>query len=158
MQAENAADAERLTHSLRGVAATIGATAVETAAANLERQLRHQLPWERAHQRLEDELAQLLAMLDRLPADRPPDVTASGTPIDDASLSRLLALLQASDGEAVQLFEDRLGDIIARFGETLTEQLRQVISRYDFHPAAILLTSLLESGGETLPSLSGSQP
>jgi signal transduction histidine kinase/DNA-binding response OmpR family regulator/HPt (histidine-containing phosphotransfer) domain-containing protein len=104
---------ERCAHTLKGTAATIGAVAVQRAAAELERACRDGAPATQVQALLEQTLAALAPVIDGLRAldagTRPAGMAAAAAP-DQAQLQalclRLRALLLDDDAQALELWED----------------------------------------------------
>nr|WP_282959167.1 response regulator [Azoarcus sp. L1K30] len=143
-------DAERIAHSIRGVAANIGASALEAAAENLERQLRHHTPHDRALARFDAEFASLLRMLvNAIPAQA--DATATGVMATDADMAGLRSLLLDSDGDTLAFFTRIAPNLVARCGQALVDRLSAAVSRYDFDDAVVILDQCLEQS----PPLAG---
>jgi signal transduction histidine kinase/CheY-like chemotaxis protein len=108
---------ERCAHTLKGTAATIGAGAVQHAAAGLERACRDGAPEAQVQALLEQALAALAPVIDGLRAldadtgTGPTDLAADAdTAPDQAQLEalglRLRALLLDDDAQALELWED----------------------------------------------------
>jgi PAS domain S-box-containing protein len=92
------AEAERIAHSVKGVAGNIGLGAVQAAAAALETAAREKKGLKGPASKMEAELARAVAALrDALPAESA--ATAAAAAADPATLARLAALLADGDGE-----------------------------------------------------------
>ncbi|WP_320055574.1 response regulator [Desulfuromonas thiophila] len=133
--------AQRLAHTVKSSAATLGANALQQAAATLENALRQQTPppeFELLRQRFDHELGQLLQQLAALPAAPATSAPATGAQGDPQQLcSRLLALVQASDFAALTLFQQQRERLQACLGPA-SGPLEQALLNYDF-PAAVAL-------------------
>jgi CheY-like chemotaxis protein len=117
------ADAERLAHTVRGVAGNLGASAVQAAAGEVEKLIREKPLSERlapALARLAGELEPLLAQLRiQLPADPPaaPSASAAADPAaTHAAVQQLSALLDGFDAGAAEFAENSAGALRPVFG------------------------------------------
>ena len=107
--------AERLVHTLRGVAGNLGATALQTQAAALETALRNNATRQRLRveeQRTAEQLDQLLAALQDIPALLATPVSVASRPLSDAErafgsalLEQLRHMLENDDAAALTLWE-----------------------------------------------------
>jgi two-component system sensor histidine kinase/response regulator len=156
LQAQDVAQAARLVHSLKGVAANISAVHIEQAAARLEAALRlgqqglpqaleHLAPLEAAVAGLERALAERLA--------QPAQDHAAG-PLDLPALKalgqRLTALLQDGDPVALELAADQESLLWRAFGPA-GEAFRESLRRFDFDQALAQLQEVLQRHGCTPP-------
>ncbi|MBK9347385.1 MAG: response regulator [Burkholderiales bacterium] len=142
LDAGDAASAERLAHTAKAVAGTIGADRVQALAATLEQTIREAKPRaqvDAALQGLQAELAPLLAALDAwLAAQASANAPAPAVAVDEATLAavlqRLDALLAHDDAGAVRLageHQDLLRSALAQPFAGVEEALRN----YDFEAA-----------------------
>ena len=137
--------ATRLAHTLKGTAGNIGAAAVQSAAGELERGcLRGAAPEELSAltQQLDLVLAPVLAGLRELAAAPAAAVAVSEPGQIDAGVSRLRALVEGNDPDAVQLAAD-----IAALGRgspagEMLEELARALEAFDFEAATGLLDRL----------------
>jgi two-component system sensor histidine kinase/response regulator len=142
------ATAERAAHTLKGVAANIGATAVAGAAAALEKAFRSDGPAEAiasARQQLAARLEPLLASLTvALEASSPPPGPDEGVPapLEAGVAERLLSLLADSDPEAADLAEAHAPALKAALGAAWPS-FEQQVRRYAFDDAHRLLSRAL---------------
>jgi len=135
--------AERLAHTLRGVAANLGMRYVQEMAAEIEIAAAMQLGRE-----------QIGAVVDALGIElqRVCDGIAAGTPaaaavltVDDqtlpwpGALQDLAALVHKMDGEALVMFALCRVRFEASFGQTHTMQLQRCLDKYDFDGAYAVL-------------------
>ena len=137
-------DAQRMAHTLKGIAGTIGLVRVQQSAQQLEMSLRHQDPEETVSRHLdtlEQQLVPLVDILQELAAS-----TAPSSPVDWPSLKpRLDALqyfLQTDDLEAAGLFEQLRAEINSNFGKDGI-RLARMIDSFAFEDAAHLLGELI---------------
>ena len=140
------ATAERLAHTLRGVAGNIGASAVQQAAADVELALRagHDLA---AIQRLLQPLHSLLtalvdALRSALDSLEPSAKSATVSPGFEATYRQLQALLQDADAESAEVFNQHRADFHAALGPAF-HSIDGSINGYDFEEALALLDSTL---------------
>jgi PAS domain S-box-containing protein len=151
IQSGDRATAERLAHTLKGVAGNLGIAAVQEAAARLERAIRgghSSIPAKLAE--LESEMGpQVQAIrnaLDTL-AERPAVVPATHFDADAAvtAIGRLKALLEANDGEAADVV-DRLAEALAgTAAPELIAALRAAMDDFDFEKAAVELDQIAKA-------------
>ncbi|MDH5298907.1 MAG: response regulator, partial [Desulfobulbaceae bacterium] len=139
--------AERLAHSLKGSAGTIGAQALQGAAAALEQALAKgdAEGGERGLQQVEKELTSVLAAIVSLAVDREngPERDVQPQPEELASsLEALAALLRAQDTAARRAFSEvrRMLVGLIRTGEL--NRLEKKIGNYDFDGALVQLVDL----------------
>jgi PAS domain S-box-containing protein len=151
-------DAGRLAHTIKGVAANLGATQLQMLAEVLE----HAIQADNA-----DDARTHLAAMGKAFADLAQAVGADAVIDDDSlldaeprprdakriralepKLDQLARLLNACDGEAVMLFQDIEAGLASQTGEKPAKRLGRLIERFSFEPAAeqlAVLRSALES-------------
>jgi two-component system, sensor histidine kinase and response regulator len=155
LAAGNTEEAVRLAHSLKGVAGTLGAGAIQAAAAALETDL------ETADQsRLEELLAgvdepmrEVVSSIASLECEgqscQEGEVAEEIPPADPAAvapaLRRLEKLLAENDTEAVQLITDIAAQAWEKGLRAELKRLEALISRYDFDGALAVLGRLIEA-------------
>jgi PAS domain S-box-containing protein len=142
--------AERIAHTVKGVAGNIGLGKVFTAAGKLERAIREadatvpamveQFTLEVSHQ------IQAIqeAMRDVIP-DRPVEV--GRTPDFDvlaasAAIAHLRALLESSDGDAAEAFVALEGVLTGNYDKLRVNALRAAINEFDFEGALLKLAEI----------------
>ena len=146
LEAGDAGTAERLAHTLKGNSGNIGASLVQSAAADVESAIREQ----------HEDVDALLVVLD---ARLAPVVTAltawlqdssDGTIVDGADgaaiepvAAQLLALLDDSDAEAADLWREHAAQIRLRWPAP-SLQIEQAITNFDFAAAANVLRAALD--------------
>jgi PAS domain S-box-containing protein len=168
LQVGDALTAERLAHTLKGVAGTIGATPLQQVAAELELAVRMQAPPERINAslaemgtRLDALVAALLPQLEQAPAPAGPSAGpgagpgaepgAAPDPAPDAApnmspraapdaqlLQRLAELVAQDDPEAAELVAAHEPALRQQLGPRY-EALAAAIADYDFEAAAAAL-------------------
>jgi two-component system sensor histidine kinase/response regulator len=133
--------AERLAHTLKGVAGNIGAHDLQQQAAALEEALRERQPRPAVGATLAATAASLHALLDALrphlaPAAAPTSdapAPAEG-PTHHALLQRLAQLLEQDDAEAAELLAEHQATLGAALGPHYAA-LSQAVAGYDFEAA-----------------------
>ena len=150
LQAGDAATAERVAHTLKGVAGSIGATALQQSADQLEQALRDQLPAPAVVDRLASTQALLLPIVDalrrQLASDSGPEVqgaalhAGSGVarPLDPALHRQLAQMLAEDDAEAAELIGSHRPALQAALQDRFAA-FDTAIANYDFDAALKLL-------------------
>ncbi|MCX7252406.1 MAG: Hpt domain-containing protein, partial [Burkholderiales bacterium] len=133
-------EAERTAHTLKGVAAQIGAQALSDAAQRLEQAIRERRPASELEPLRDSAARQLVPLNQALAACLPQTVPAGPAETVDAGQwpplhARLLGLLEACDTECLQLFEQHAGQIRAALGPARYEVVAQAIRDFDFAAA-----------------------
>ncbi|NVZ09586.1 PAS domain S-box protein [Allochromatium humboldtianum] len=135
--------ARRLVHTLKGVAANLGATRLPGLAVELERLFKQAAPeseLEPAIRRLESELDALVADIGRaLPAPVVPEAVAFDPEQSAAVLAELATLLAEDNVRAAQVMRDHSGLLRAALGEAAVELERRIES-FDYEAALRTLT------------------
>ncbi|WP_374334409.1 PAS domain S-box protein [Leeia sp.] len=140
------ADAERRAHTLRGVAATLGADALAEAANTLEQAL-HADQQARVADALHTLAAELKSILHHAAAwlaQQGDEAEATDVPPETA-LQQLLTLLGECDAQACEMAAGMQDLLRARLGAAGLLKLNQALSRFDF-PAA---SAILKEEGKT---------
>ena len=146
---QDTGSAERLAHTLKGIAGTIGATTLQELGGALESALREHASVAHCQTLAEpliEELQRLrTAIAEILPAQQ---TQASVEPIDPERikelrpcLSRLNALLSDFDTDAIELYEAHAADLRAALGQH-TAPIEAALTQYDFQAAAALLNAI----------------
>ncbi len=145
--------AERLAHTLRGVAGNIGASALQQAATEVELALRASHSPASVQALLPPLHAQLAALVDALQAVleplEPAPPPASSTALDNL-YRQLHALLQDADSDSVALFEQHQVALKTALGPAYPD-VDRAIRCYDFEEAL----QHLETARATRPAASG---
>ena len=146
--------AQRLSHGLKGVAATLGAQAVAEGASRLDAALRRNAPAAECLALVgecERALEPLIQAIQALPGDLDPGED-TGAEADPARLARVLtdlkALLAADDTQAVSLARDSAALLRAHLGPRYQDFARRV-DRFDFEAALATLVGAADPPGET---------
>jgi two-component system sensor histidine kinase/response regulator len=137
-------EAQRLAHSLKGVAGNLGATAVQQRAADLEQRLHAGAPLaeiESLRGPLEDALTPLLDGLARQLPDEPVELPPVA-PIDHQQLREVIALLDRQLDEGDAEAQDTAAHHAVLLSSVMGEQhhrFTHAISRYAFDEARTML-------------------
>jgi CheY-like chemotaxis protein len=139
LNAQDTATAQRIAHSLKGVAGNLGANALATAAGSAEVAIKTQSEVEPALVEMERTLfAAVGAIQKTLPSAEKVESTMSGN--GDPSvvlqpLSRLQKLLEADDSEAAEFMLEAQGSFSAVLSRTEIETLTRMVSDFDYESA-----------------------
>lgn len=141
--------AERIAHTLKGAAGSIGFVDLQSAAMRLEMAIRARDDWRNQLAELEIDLGQVVAALRAGLAElgRP----EAGTNADDALLEQLAALLAVGDGDALGYFLEHAPRIRACFPEGACEPFEQALNGFDFVSALSALRELARAYSKKLP-------
>ncbi|MBS1227628.1 MAG: putative hybrid sensor and regulator [Proteobacteria bacterium] len=139
--------AERLAHTLKGTAATIGASAVAEFAARLEAAIGSRAPRAVLDARLGDLAKPLSALIDALRGALPAEPgAAAAVAVDPAQLKafadQLAARLADNDSEACDLFDQHAALFRAAFGERY-RPIEEGMRKFDFEQALAALQAAL---------------
>jgi two-component system sensor histidine kinase/response regulator len=154
LDAGDAATARRLAHTIKGVAGTLGAVAVQAAGETVEHALRDDRPraeTETSIALLEGAVKALVAALD----EALPQEVASAEPVsvDPVALSELChdvaTLLAASDFTVRERLEQNAALLQAAFGNDYAE-MRDAVLQFDFEGAAKRLEEACANRGMPL--------
>jgi len=140
--------AERLAHTVKGVAGNLGITDVQAAAQKLEKAIGEE---QESVSTLLDQFAVTLrvhvaAIRHALPStELPQAATTQRVPFDqekaDAAVNRLKTLLEASDGDSQEAFEALQAAVVGVVEKPQLDALSETISKFEFEQA---LTKLEE--------------
>ncbi|HCT99231.1 MAG TPA: PAS domain S-box protein, partial [Methylococcaceae bacterium] len=142
-------EAERFAHSAKGVSANIGATVLKTLAGDIERHIREKhdialieaslAAFAQAH-------GQMIASLDAFFAQTTQKLPVISMTLGSAAqvelIEKLQRLLSDDDGEALALFEAYEGVFASLFAAEDYQQLKQLVSCFDFDQALHCLSAL----------------
>jgi two-component system sensor histidine kinase/response regulator len=146
--------AERLAHSLKGVAGNLGAKRVHAAAARLEQTLRDRSPAaevDAARQQAADTLESLLKNLRAAlagpasEAPQPAAATQANPPQSLDAAARLTALLSDFDPGATDFLEANHAALWPLFGAEKWTQFEELVQKYDFAEAQAQLERAVDS-------------
>jgi len=143
--------AERIAHTLKGVAGNIGAKSLYAAAGQLEKRIHDNAPakdLEAAKSQTQAELDTLLAGLKPIAVAASVPEAAPATPVDSAQMrvaaTELIQLLQAFDPGAMDFVESHHAMLWPLFTGTAWEQFEKQIQGYAFGDAQALLEHALK--------------
>jgi PAS domain S-box-containing protein len=148
--------AKREAHTLKGLAASIGATALAECAATVENILKtkESSGLDQALVNLEKLLSDFVASLSACVPEAGGDhatETATGKPVDldalGAALNDLAKLIARDDTRAAKNFEAISGDLRAAGQGEQSKQLRNLLDQYDFESAAAVLEKMAQALG-----------
>jgi len=132
------ADAERLAHSLRGVAGNIGAMEIHRLATDVETAIREHYSEEQTAtliQQLRLSLGELIGHLEaQLPAEKRPEMGVIDRKQLDAVCSRLGELLVDDDAEAADILQENVGLLSQAFPQDYGK-IESAINQFDFETA-----------------------
>ena len=138
---ERPGDAERIAHTLKGVAAQIGAPALRAAAQELEGAIRRRMPADELESRrlaVAAQLDPLVAALARcLPSATSPDAAPDPGRWPELR-DRLAGLLETDDVDSVQLFESNEALFRKQLGSRYLP-IHTLIENFDFEKALAAL-------------------
>lgn len=143
-------NAERIAHSINGVAANLGAQRLSDAAAALERALAGQCEDDELIDAFAAALAQTVAAI-RAALDAAAQPTDAGMPAAEGqampgryaadALAGLSACLDNHSGETIDYLEQHAAALRAALGEPAYQQLAQAIGRFEFSEAQRVLAA-----------------
>jgi len=146
--------AERMAHTVKGVAGTLGIKSVQAAAAGLEGAIRESASG------VEVKVEELSVLLRRqteairraLPEDSPGEGeratdTAFDPAVASAAIERLRALLEASDGQAGEAFQAVADSVAGRSEKACLDALHAAVDEFDFEKALMKLKEIAEGCG-----------
>jgi two-component system sensor histidine kinase/response regulator len=127
--------AGRIAHTVRGVAGNVGFSKLHEAAASLEEaiQARHRVDEAAAH--FQDSLSRCLAALGTVAAARESGPVAGAAVLSTDELLALSALLERSDGGAVDYLLENRAKVRAVFPPGLYEPFEKAVTEFDFEAA-----------------------
>jgi two-component system sensor histidine kinase/response regulator len=132
------ADAERLAHSLRGVAGNIGAMEIHRLATDVETAIREQYSEDHTEtliQQLRLSLGELIGHLeDQLPVEQRPEIGFVDRQQLDAVCHRLAELLAEDDAEAADVLQENAGLLSQAFPQDYGK-IEAGIHQFDFEAA-----------------------
>jgi PAS domain S-box-containing protein len=148
---EDSEERARQVHTLKGLAATLGAQSLSAAAADLEKALRTPAAADREQPllaRLLAELDTILAEMDRSwsSASEPADAGAAGAAAPSAELAALVDSLTAGDVDS----QDQLEALLERYPAMAAslQEVRRLVADYRFDEAATALDALMAESSE----------
>jgi CheY-like chemotaxis protein len=144
LQDADRVSAERLAHTLKGVAGNIGASEVQALAASSEQAIRDGEPLETTTERLAALEGPLASIIAQLEAALPPELAAAGPEVDPHRLKavgdRLQALLADDDAGALAVWEENTELLHSAFPAAF-EAMDRGIRAFDYDAALVALRS-----------------
>ena len=145
--------AERLAHSLKGLAGNLGAVDLQTQAALLETALKEARAGEELEPLISELSHSLNALLHAIEAQWPASVCAAPPPVDDVELAavcqQLAGLFAHDDPRAGKVFEAQACLLRNAFNDDYPP-LAEAVRCYDFEQALTLLRQTGEQRGLSL--------
>ncbi len=141
--------AERLAHTLKGIAGTIGMSELQAKAANVEQAIRQGDVTVKEH--LEALRSVLAIQVERIRAVLPDSkpVEKMQDHIDSKAVTeaieRLKELIEANDGDAEDAVQPVADALAGYIDSTLLQELRQAITDFDFDAAQMKLSQIAQS-------------
>jgi two-component system sensor histidine kinase/response regulator len=134
--------AERLAHTLKGLAGNIGATVLQSDSEKLETAIRLSQPSESALITVTHSLARQVAAINAaLPEEVLPQVTAVDKERADAICRELAQLLADDDARAEKLLNESSGLLAVTLGEHF-KPLADAVRQFDYERALAILTGV----------------
>jgi len=131
--------AERLAHTVKGVAGNIGAPAVQNAAAKLEKAIKGSAPEaeiEECRAALEESLAHLVQGLKVALEEAEGETAQAGDPEKvKTAVERLSRYLAESDGTALEYFESAAPHLRILFGSDEFQHFARLVENFEFSEA-----------------------
>ncbi|MDY0055449.1 MAG: PAS domain S-box protein [Methyloversatilis sp.] len=142
--------AERVAHTLKGVAATIGAHALRDRALALEQALHAGAPPSTVADDIAACAAQLGAVCDQLRALPPAEADAAGLPAAHVRglVSQLSLLLEHDDMKSGAIWRELKPALVAQFGEAAVHPLTRLIEAFEFPEALTILRAFVSAHPE----------
>ena len=141
--------AERIAHSLRGVAGNIGFAALQADAATLENAIRVGAGIEYAHLAVETRLSAILASL-RAALGNGHEAAALPSAPAATHAARLAAMLASADGDAATYLAEHGATIKSLFSQADYGELERAVTHFDFERALLALRHALAERGVRL--------
>ena len=147
--------AERAAHSLKGVAGTIGATSVQSRAAEVESTIREGGDVSDLLSGLETELATILDRIrSALPRDTGDGQIGNGGDVDwisvNATVEQLREALANGDSSALDIFQVAEGELRSAFGDSFSS-VKSPLDSWDMDGALVALEAVCRD----IPELQG---
>jgi two-component system, sensor histidine kinase and response regulator len=150
LDAQDLATAERIAHSLKGVAGNVGFMALHTDAATLEKAIRAGAGIDYARMAVDTRLSAALAALRSALGDDQPKAPGGEAAPAGGHMARLAALLAAGDGDAVTYLADHAASLRPLFSEAGFAELEKALAHFEFEGALQLLRHAAAARGMRL--------
>ncbi|WP_050464385.1 response regulator [Herbaspirillum autotrophicum] len=152
LDADDLVTAERVAHTLKGVAGSIGLVQLQAAAALLEKAIKESHGHQAALPAFAQELRQAVARLHQvLGTEHPRHAAASDA--TSGYLGHLASLLAASDGEAVEYFLDHAATLRTLFANGDYMKFEKAVINFDFVAALEQLQRAAAASGVHLSEM-----
>ena len=140
--------AERLAHTLKGVAGNIGIVDVQEAAAKVEKAIREGAPPAQEYISdlkavLEPRVAVIRKVVNSVPA-RPEPARAFDREKAVSAIAKLVSLLEANDGDAADAVQEVAAALAGKVDVVRLEALRNSIDEFDFDGARTKLVQIAD--------------
>lgn len=143
--------AERIAHTVKGVAGNLGITQVHNVAGKLEKSIREghdSVPVlvDQLALTLRSQVAAINQVLRDLAAAEPSDLQRPSLNKEDAilAINRLTALLEASDGDAQETFRDLQHALSGVVEKPYLDALAESVQDFDFETALVKLNKIAQ--------------
>ena len=137
LAAKDAAEAERIAHSVKGVAGNIGLTGLQSMAAALETAVRAKKGLKAAATKFEAELARVVSALQAAlaPAPSAESAPSADTAAADEHADAIKRLLETSDGAALDYLSVHRNALRAVFRRGGFDGFERAVGQFDFEDA-----------------------
>ncbi|MFC7515242.1 PAS domain S-box protein [Herbaspirillum sp. GCM10030257] len=155
--------AERLAHTLKGVAGLLGARKLQRLCGQIEQDIHRGLVREQLQPMLDDlnmTLRGLHAAIDKvLPRQAPPAATLVPASVDrdamQSTIFRFAQLLRGSDADATELLEQASGLLATALGTDALERINKAMRQYEFDDALAALGESARAAGYQIENTEG---
>jgi len=155
LEEDNYALAERLAHTLKGVAGNIGEQAVQAGAVLLEKSLKERLPQEKLQPHLILVTDRLQNLIEALRAQLQPELPKVSGEVDwgrlEAVCGQLAQLLAEDDAEAADLLQEH-HSLLSQALPDHYAAIAEGISNFDFEAAQTALSAARQTLKPPLPN------
>jgi HPt (histidine-containing phosphotransfer) domain-containing protein len=143
--------AHRIAHTIKGAAAMIEARSLRAQASDVEQLLRTGVPADPVLrdllERLEAELARVMAQIDGLVAAPATASPTAGEGALESDIAQLRALLDVGDSGAQDVVVAQRAGLRARLGAARMAELESAVASFDYERAVCLLDALPGASG-----------
>jgi len=156
LDAGDRASAERIAHSQKGVAATLGAEGLRKIAYDLEHHIREGLPVADLERDIADFAAEIAAVCDEIRLLQPPPAAPAQRPPADVTrlrhaLGQLVGLLEQDDLKVASAWRELQPELATVVGDDAAHALGAQIDEFDFPAALVTVRSMLERNPQLRP-------
>ena len=156
--------ARQIAHTVKGVAANLGATALAEAASRLENTLQAGQPSDADLDLFRRTLAETVTLIRGLPTTRRSVAADHAAPMEAAIpgsaelVERLRVLLQAGDGEAIDVVQAHRASLQRLLGAVSFRTMESELERFAFEAAAAVLEAATPAAPALTTPASGDSP